>query len=153
MTGNSPSGSAPDNVKASVWHTPVATMRTRTSPDLGPARSTSSILSGLSASQATAALVFIDELLIHGISESNSCIDKQQACQPISSAHYAGQSITCDAGPKTAGGPLFAVFLIRHSLCFKNVAAALGGSNFMDAARSRRALPPVSNPTQSATLL
>src|ERR1700737_2508768 len=78
ITGNSPSGSAPDSVNASVWHTPVATMRTRTSPALGPARSTSSMLSGLSASQATAALVFIDL--------SSSCFsvvtDKQQACQP-----------------------------------------------------------------------
>src|ERR1700722_6828719 len=75
ITGNSPSGSAPDSVKASVWHTPVATMRTSTSPAFGPARSTSSIRSGLSASQATAALVFIDE------SSSVELTDKQQACQ------------------------------------------------------------------------
>src|SRR5262249_52525210 len=59
MTGNMPSGSAPDNVNASVWQTPVATMRTRTSPAFGPSRSTCSMLSGLPASPATAPLVFI----------------------------------------------------------------------------------------------
>ena len=58
ITGNSPSGSAPDSVNASVWHTPEATIRTSTSPALGPARSTLSIVKGLPASQATAALVF-----------------------------------------------------------------------------------------------
>ena len=35
MAGNFPSGSLPDNVNASVWQTPVATMRTSTSPFLG----------------------------------------------------------------------------------------------------------------------
>src|SRR5580700_6881676 len=106
-------------------------MRTNTSPAFGPARSTSSIFSGLSASQATAALVFIDLSSSYlDISESNSCIDKQQACQPISSTHYADRSITCDAGIQAAGGPLFAVFLIRHSLCFKNVAGRSAGQNF-----------------------
>src|SRR5450755_2673398 len=59
IPGNKPSGSAPDRVNASVWQTPVATMRTKTSPAFGPARSTSSMLRGLPASQATAAFVFI----------------------------------------------------------------------------------------------
>ena len=36
ITGNRPSGSAPDSVNASVWQTPVATMRTSTSPAFGP---------------------------------------------------------------------------------------------------------------------
>ena len=63
---------SPLNVNASVWQTPVATIRTRTSPAFGGATSTSSIpisnisrlqnsttlsiLKGLPASQATAAL-------------------------------------------------------------------------------------------------
>src|ERR1700757_235626 len=59
MTGNMPSGSAPDSVNASVWQTPVATIRTSTSPAFGPSRSTCSMLSGLPASHATAARVFI----------------------------------------------------------------------------------------------
>src|SRR6516225_8376509 len=59
IDGNAPSGSAPDSVYASVWHTPVATLRISTSPFFGPARSTSSTLSGFPASHATAALVFI----------------------------------------------------------------------------------------------
>src|SRR5215510_4082163 len=59
IDGNAPSGSAPDSVYASVWQTPVATLRINTSPFFGPARSTSSTLSGLPASHATAALVFI----------------------------------------------------------------------------------------------
>src|ERR1700678_1257355 len=91
ITRNSPSGSAPDSVKASVWHTPVATMRTSTSPALGPARSTSSICSGLSASQATAALVFMDlSSSLMRISAEFPSTDKQQACQPHPGAHYAG---------------------------------------------------------------
>ena len=57
--GNMPSGSSPERVKASVWQTPVATFRSRTSPAFGPSRSSISISSGLPASQATAARVFI----------------------------------------------------------------------------------------------
>src|SRR5262249_27470086 len=59
IAGNKPSGSAPDIVYASVWHTPVATIRTSTSPALGPPISISSMLNGLQASQATAARVFM----------------------------------------------------------------------------------------------
>ena len=59
MAGNSPSGSAPDRVKSSVWQMPVALISIRTSPALGPSRSTSTISSGLPASKATAARVFM----------------------------------------------------------------------------------------------
>src|ERR1035438_10346730 len=59
MTGNRPSGSLPESVKASVWQTPVATILTSTSPALGPSTWISSIESGLPAPQATAALDFI----------------------------------------------------------------------------------------------
>jgi hypothetical protein len=53
--GEDPSGSAPERVKASVWQTPVATMRTRTSPALG---GMTRLLrwTGADRAQATAAL-------------------------------------------------------------------------------------------------
>src|SRR5690606_22588526 len=59
ITGNNPSGSWPESVNASVWHTPVALISTSTSPAFGPSSSTSSIMSGFPASYATAALVFM----------------------------------------------------------------------------------------------
>src|SRR5580765_3750595 len=59
ITGNSPSGSAPERVNSSVWQTPVALISTSTSPAFGPSRSTSSITSGLPAAYATAARVFM----------------------------------------------------------------------------------------------
>src|SRR5215470_13860674 len=59
IAGNSPSGSAPDNVNSSVWQTPVALISTRTSPAFGPSSSTSSTTSGFPASYATAARVFM----------------------------------------------------------------------------------------------
>src|SRR5689334_1099585 len=59
MTGNNPSGSAPERVNSSVWHTPVAFSSTKTSPALGPSRSTVSITSGWPFSYATAARVFM----------------------------------------------------------------------------------------------
>ncbi len=60
ITGNSPSGSAPERVNSSVWQTPVALISTSTSPAFGPSSSTSSITSGLPASYATAARVFME---------------------------------------------------------------------------------------------
>ena len=54
-----PSGSSPDNVKASVWHTPVAFISTSTSPGNGAAKSTFTTSKGLPDSKATAARVFI----------------------------------------------------------------------------------------------
>src|SRR5580765_6448793 len=60
ITGNSPSGSAPERVNSSVWQTPVALISTSTSPAFGPSSSTSSTTSGFPTSQATAARVFID---------------------------------------------------------------------------------------------
>src|SRR5690348_10049373 len=55
MAGNLPSESRPESVYASVWQTPVAITSTRTSPAFGPSRSMVSMVSGLLASQATAA--------------------------------------------------------------------------------------------------
>ena len=43
ITGNSPSGSSPERVNASVWQTPVAFISIKTSPALRPSRSTSKI--------------------------------------------------------------------------------------------------------------
>src|ERR1700722_7835236 len=59
MTGKRPSGSAPERVNSSVWHTPLALISTRTSPSLGPARSTVTISSGLPAAYAIAAFAFM----------------------------------------------------------------------------------------------
>src|SRR4051794_39262518 len=67
ITGNRPSGSAPDRVNSSVWQTPVALSSTSTSPALGPARSTSSITSGLPTSNAIAARVFMGSGLASGL--------------------------------------------------------------------------------------
>src|SRR4029079_14945772 len=65
MAGKSPSGSAPERVNSSVWHTPVALISTSTSPARGPSRSTSSTTSDLPASNATAARVFMVATLVH----------------------------------------------------------------------------------------
>src|ERR1700689_899803 len=60
IAGNKPSGSAPDRVNSSVGQTPLALISTRTSPALGPSKSTVTISKGLRAATATAAWVFID---------------------------------------------------------------------------------------------
>src|SRR5690606_2070297 len=57
--GNTPSGSSPLRVKASVWQTPVWVIRIRTSPLRGGSTSISTICRGLPASKATAARDFI----------------------------------------------------------------------------------------------
>ena len=56
MHGKRPSGSSPPSVYASVWHSAVATILTRTSSLWGGATWTSQISSGFFASQAIAAL-------------------------------------------------------------------------------------------------
>src|SRR5450631_520537 len=61
ITGNSPSGSAPERVNSSVWQMPVALISIKTSPARGPARSTVTISSGLPAAYAMAALVFMND--------------------------------------------------------------------------------------------
>src|SRR5712675_1353008 len=58
IEGNSPSGSAPESVNASVWQTPLAFISTRTSPERGPSRSTVVTSSGWPGPFATAALTF-----------------------------------------------------------------------------------------------
>ena len=55
MAGNSPSGSAPERVNSSVWHTPLALISTNTSKALGPSSCTVSMTKGLPASYDTAA--------------------------------------------------------------------------------------------------
>ncbi len=59
IAGKIPSGSSPERVNSSVWQSPVALISTRTSPAFGPSRFTSMISSGLPASKATAARVFM----------------------------------------------------------------------------------------------
>src|SRR5690606_8646726 len=61
--GNTPSGSSPDRVKASVWHSAVWVIFTSTSPALGGATSISTICSGWPAAKATAARDFMGKLL------------------------------------------------------------------------------------------
>src|SRR5690606_4338270 len=58
-TGNRPSGSSPDKVKASVWQTPVWVIFTSTSPALGGATSISTICRGWPGPKATAARDFM----------------------------------------------------------------------------------------------
>src|SRR5262249_41157251 len=55
IDGNNPSGSAPDKVNSSVWHTPVALISTRTSPARGPSSWTGATSSGWPGAKATAA--------------------------------------------------------------------------------------------------
>ena len=75
--------------------------------------------------------------------------DKQQACQPHPGAHYAGRSTTCDAGHDARARPRRAVFLIRHSLCFKNVAERISARRNVRLPRPPALVSaPVSNPTQ-----
>src|SRR5690554_3051750 len=59
--GNTPSGSSPDSVNASVWQSAVWVIFTSTSPFFGPSRSSSTICSGLPGSKATAARVFMGD--------------------------------------------------------------------------------------------
>src|ERR1700734_2843707 len=56
MDGNRPSGSAPESVYLSVWEIPVGLTSIKTSPAFGPSSCTVSMVSGLPASNATAAL-------------------------------------------------------------------------------------------------
>ena len=67
-TGNRPSGSSPERVKASVWQTPVWVMRTSTSPLRGGATSISTIFSGSPAAKATAARDFTGRPAVEAIS-------------------------------------------------------------------------------------
>jgi len=59
IEGNSPSGSPPESVNASVWQMPVAFSSTSTSPAFGPSSWTVSITSGSPGLWATAALTSI----------------------------------------------------------------------------------------------
>src|SRR5580692_10993689 len=65
MEGNSPSESAPDKVYLSVWQIPVALTSISTSPAFGPSSCTVSMVSGLPASNATAALTSMTSSLQH----------------------------------------------------------------------------------------
>src|SRR5690606_35427819 len=57
--GNTPSGSSPDRVNASVWHSAVWVILTSTSPLRGGSTSISTICRGFPASKATAARDFM----------------------------------------------------------------------------------------------
>src|SRR5688500_11648603 len=61
IAGNRPSGSAPERVNSSVWHTPDALISTSTSPSRGPSRSRVITSRGLPAARATAARVFMSD--------------------------------------------------------------------------------------------
>src|SRR5215475_11316839 len=76
MAGNSPSGSAPDNVNSSVWQMPVALISTSTSPALGPSSLTVVTSSGLPAANATAARTSIANSRF-----DSSELGKLQTCQ------------------------------------------------------------------------
>lgn len=95
MTGNAPSGSLPDRVYASaglsanvtgvyvvdrlaspVWQTPVWYISIRTSWALGGATSTSSMLRGLPASHATAAL----QVIVYAMLSADSLSLKMMDC-------------------------------------------------------------------------
>src|ERR1700678_1322043 len=134
IAGNSPSGSAPDSVKASVWHTPEATIRTSTSPVLGPPRSTVSIINGLPASQATAALVFTYVQL-------RACATPPPPRKP--------QQLTCQRGLRCNGAA-------RSPIAGAQRPA--GGSRgrrcrYVTKCAAQRGTPSVPIPTQSATYL
>src|SRR5690606_34655946 len=64
--GNTPSGSSPDRVKASVWHSAVWVILTSTSPCFGGATSSSTICSGCPGAKATAARDFIGGTPVYG---------------------------------------------------------------------------------------
>src|SRR5690606_12329310 len=61
--GNTPSGSSPDRVDATVWHSAVWVIFTSTSPFRGRATSSSTISSGFPGAKATAARDFMAWLL------------------------------------------------------------------------------------------
>src|SRR5690606_4997850 len=61
--GNTPSGSAPESVNASVWQSAVWVIFTRTSPARGGSTSSSTICSGAPGAKATAARDFMAWLL------------------------------------------------------------------------------------------
>src|SRR5690606_15819546 len=61
--GNTPSGSSPDKVNASVWHNAVWVIFTSTSPLRGGATSSSTIFNGSPGAKATAARDFMAWLL------------------------------------------------------------------------------------------
>src|ERR1035441_7467730 len=84
MHGNSPSGSAPESVYLSVWQIPVALISTNTSPALGPASCTVSIVSGWPASKAIAARTSISVLLGNTCSTACCrCLENQGKCPPL----------------------------------------------------------------------
>src|SRR3974390_1144135 len=71
ITGNRPSGSAPERVNSSVWHTPEARIPTMTPPASGPSRSTVTTSSGLPAAYEIAAFDFMRALRAGVGGESN----------------------------------------------------------------------------------
>src|SRR6266853_1118579 len=76
IAGNSPSGSAPESVNASVWQTPLAFISTRTSPGRGPSRSTVVTSSGWPGPFATAALTFT--IRISGAAQTDEAVANRE---------------------------------------------------------------------------
>src|SRR5690606_3159757 len=95
--GNTPSGSSPDRVKASVWHSAVWVIFTSTSPAFGGATSISTICSGSPAAKATAARDFM----------GNSLARTEQERQPAA----GGQSL--EVGPHQRGHLVHAGLALR----------------------------------------
>lgn len=115
--GNRPSGSLPPRVYASVWQTPEASSLILTSPFLGGSTSTVSMLSGLLASHATAALHWmtcrIAETRIRGRTGRARNMRKRAQCKVnawvqiiagICNEMHAG-SWLCGASFKNCGRP------------------------------------------------
>src|ERR1700733_11482460 len=95
------------------------------------------MLSGLFASHATAALVFM---------ESSSPVSigykyKQLACQPAPNRPKLAQSNTCTLWRHPLKVASRAMFLIRHSLCLKNEAARAYSEVRGSKPRSRGCVP------------
>lgn len=100
------------------------------------------------------------ELLIKNISLRNSRLNVQFLVSTSSKraslslcGHMAVRSITCSARHNAGPRLRRPVFLLRNSLCFKNVAARPPARTTPPLGADRRVSMPVSNPTQSATNL
>src|SRR6188474_2046164 len=101
IAGNRPSGSAPDNVNSSVWQMPVALISTSTSPDLGPSRSTVSMVSGAPALCAMAALTFMEcpWSLPVGDDSTFTSVSEAPVDQRKGAADYRGRFAPSPTGP------------------------------------------------------
>ena len=100
MQGNRPSGSSPDRVKTSVWQRLVVTIRTSTSPSLGPSRSTSSISKGRFGSQAIAARVFMRVLLVLHVNAIAAATGAARSCGCLAVVARSAAAVDFDDMPQ-----------------------------------------------------